>query len=114
MTKEQDEANARQNEIIKACEHEPARIGGRLQCIKWHLCRFTIGTKMNDGSQVFVKCVKCGERWKIATLPLDVTAFCKMTRNVHCPNCAAGGRNDIVMAMEDVGEIFVAEKGAGK
>lgn len=37
---------------------------------------------------LFVECRKCGERWKVATLPMDVLEFTKVAkRRGQCPNC---------------------------
>lgn len=42
---------------------------------------------------IFVECSKCGERWKVATIPcsLDILAELKS----RCPNCDE--RNDIFL-----------------
>lgn len=34
MTEEEDQENARRNEIIKKCYHEIGRVDGRLVCLK--------------------------------------------------------------------------------
>lgn len=44
MTKEQDEANAKQNEVIRACEHDPIRhADGGIRCAK---CGVVFATMM--------------------------------------------------------------------
>jgi hypothetical protein len=36
---------------------------------------------------VFVECMKCGERWKVARIPLALSTLCELTKRVMCPNC---------------------------
>lgn len=40
---------------------------------------------------LFAECTGCGERWKLATIPLDIKDLVKATNGVRCPNCCAGG-----------------------
>jgi DNA-directed RNA polymerase subunit M/transcription elongation factor TFIIS len=37
---------------------------------------------------MFVECRKCGERWKVATIPMECSAFSRaIKRRGDCPNC---------------------------
>ncbi len=37
---------------------------------------------------VYARCGKCNERWKVATIPMELGAFAKQVRGMcGCPNC---------------------------
>jgi len=45
---------------------------------------------------LYARCGKCGEIWKIATIPMVVSAFVKQCRgHIGCPNC--GERKEVFM-----------------
>lgn len=41
----------------------------------------------DERQPIFVECRPCGERWKVATLPMSALAFAKAFTDVVCPNC---------------------------
>ncbi len=41
----------------------------------------------DERKPLFVECKACGERWKIATLPIGMREVVKATKTA-CPNCA--------------------------
>lgn len=57
---------------------------------------------------LFVECGKCGERWKIATLPLEVS---QIPRTTQCPNCAESKR---VFILHTDGPDAVTEARSGQ
>ncbi len=42
---------------------------------------------MTNRKPLFAECGECGERWKIATLPINISVT-SLPRNPQCPNCA--------------------------
>jgi DNA-directed RNA polymerase subunit M/transcription elongation factor TFIIS len=50
---------------------------------------------MSIGQGVFVECESCGERWKVATLPMDARKFCNALKT-QCPGC--GERKRLYMS----------------
>lgn len=53
----------------------------------------------HERKPIFVKCKKCGERWKVATIPMELGAFVRQTRGLAgCPNC--GERKEVYMDLD--------------
>lgn len=59
---------------------------------------------------IFAECRKCGERWKIATLPVAIDQLVKAARQT-CPNCAE--KKAVVLCKTD-GPEKVTEARNGK
>jgi hypothetical protein len=38
---------------------------------------------------IFAECFDCGERWKVATIPMEVPKLVKLLKT-RCPNCGQG------------------------
>jgi len=65
---------------------------------------------MNNGSKPwFCECIKCGERWKAATLPMGVAAL--KAFKPKCPNC--GERKRLFMCVTE-GPTAITEPRDGK
>lgn len=47
--------------------------------------------------KVYAECLRCGERWKLCTLPMLVT---NLPKRVQCPNCAAGGTTAVMSKVQ--------------
>lgn len=48
-----------------------------------------MSTDTENRKAMFVECSKCGERWKVATLPIGTDEFAKaLKRKGDCPNCS--------------------------
>lgn len=61
---------------------------------------------------LFVECRVCGERWKVASLPVTLdTAWLKAMKHTRCPNC--GERKEIHVCPTN-GEGAVTEARNGK
>lgn len=60
---------------------------------------------------MFVECRKCGERWKVATLPMGCDEFSKaIKRRADCPNC--GEKKEVFCCKTD-GQEAVTESRNG-
>lgn len=47
---------------------------------------------MSEQKPWFCECCSCGERWKLATLPMNVDQMKKFDGKVGCPNCGESGK----------------------
>lgn len=61
---------------------------------------------------VFVECQRCGERWKIATLPEEISKIARAAKHVFCPNC--GAKSDRIGMCPTEGPNAVTESRNGK
>lgn len=52
----------------------------------------------------WASCTECGHVWTAAYLPMEMRAFSKLTKALHCPNCAAGS-NKITPAAQAGGKL---------
>lgn len=59
---------------------------------------------------LFIECIVCGERWKVATIPVPLGRLSKVLRSCMCPTC--GETKRIVMCPTD-GVDAVTEPRAG-
>jgi len=65
---------------------------------------------MTDRKSLFAECGKCGEQWKIATLPVDLETMARL-RTCFCPNC--GEREQVFVCSTD-GPYAVTEPREGE
>jgi carbon storage regulator len=59
---------------------------------------------------LFAECKTCGERWKVATTPIDIREFSASMRRATCPNC--GEKKQLFVCKTD-GPDAVTESRSG-
>lgn len=60
---------------------------------------------------LFVECKACGERWKVATIPMDAGLLGKALKRAACPNCAGDPKQLFMCPTEGEGAVTEARNG---
>jgi hypothetical protein len=58
----------------------------------------------------FCECGRCGERWKVCTLPADSFTVSRVLKNATCPNCHSQWQ---IYMCENYGDEAVTEPRSG-
>lgn len=67
---------------------------------------------MSERKPLFVECMDCGERWKVATLPAEILKVARSLTRFCCPFC--GAKSDRIGMCATDGPDAVAAARDGK
>lgn len=59
----------------------------------------------------FAECMECGERFKVATLPIQVSTLATLTK-MFCPNCGTGASRLGLCATDGPNAVTAPRDGA--